>query len=93
MSGYNKVGCKHIFSNGTEFELFVECQCAKCSRFRNAKCRIYSAIIKAMLREKYFPYDDLWEFKGIGGKVCKSFTTEPIKRHKKQIQGQVSIYE
>ena len=27
--------CKHLFSNGMEFEIFLEDQCAKCKRYRN----------------------------------------------------------
>lgn len=92
MSEYMRKECKHIFSNGTEFELFNEQYCCKCSRYRNGKCRIYTAIIKAMFNEKYFPYKDLWEYEGIGGKGCKSFTEDHIPRKtrkRKEIEGQV----
>lgn len=89
------VDCRTMFSNGTEFELF-EYHCEKCSKYRNGKCRIFNKIIQAMfLGESAFPFDDLLELSnGIGGKKCKSFTDEPIKRkpyHKKQIYGQISF--
>ena len=95
MSDYKRVDCKHIFSNGFEFELFAAHCEDTCTRFRNGRCRIYSAIIKAMFDEKYFPYKDLWEYEGIGGKACKHFTKEHITKpyHRKEVQGQVSIYE
>jgi hypothetical protein len=43
-----------------------------------------------------FPYSDLLDFKdGIGGKLCKSFTTEPAKRRKKahNCNGQLSFFD
>ncbi len=48
---------------------------------------------KARWDEKYFPYDDLMDYKGYGGKECKRFTTEKpaVVRHRKQIEGQVKM--
>lgn len=87
------IECKHMFSNGTEYELFLEDQCDVCTRFRNSRCRIYNAIEKARWDEKFFPYSDLMEYERYGGKVCKQFTTEKpvIKRHRKQITGQTRM--
>lgn len=76
----NLVPCNSIFSNGTEYEVFLETQCFRCTRFRNWHCRIVNACEKARWDEKYFPYDDLLEWERYAGKRCKSFTTEPIKR-------------
>ena len=79
------IPCKSIFSNGMEFSMFEETQCCKCTRYRNGKCRIYTAIIKAMLDESFFPYDDLLDWdNGYGGKACKSFTDKPLRRKTKQ---------
>jgi len=50
----------------------------------------------ARFDEKYFPYDDLLDIKGYGGKVCKKFTDEKISRHQrpqKQLEGQISMEE
>ena len=87
------VECKHIFSNGTEFEIF-QWQCEKCTRYRNGKCRILNKCYKAMFDKSEFPYSDLLERDdGFGGKMCKAFTTEKIKRlrHRKVTEGQISI--
>lgn len=85
MAKPQRVSCKSIFSNGTEFGMFEESQCCKCTRYRNGKCRIYTAIIKAMFDESFFPYDDLLDWdNGYGGKACKSFTDEPLKRKARQ---------
>ena len=50
---------------------------------------------KARWDEKYFPYDDLMDYKGYGGKECKRFTTEkPVKKwHRHEIEGQISMEE
>ena len=78
------VPCESVFSNGTEFEWFVENQCEKCTRFRNEKCRIFRACCAAMWDISKFPYDDLLDFKGgYAGKLCKNFTKEPIKRSRR----------
>ena len=50
-----------------------------------------------MIDEKYFPYDDLLDFEGYGGKCCKHYTTEKIVRHKnhklQEERGQISLLE
>ena len=51
-----------------------------------------------MFDESEFPYSDLLEpDNGYGGKLCKSFTDEPIKRkrtsRKNNIEGQISIFD
>ena len=94
----NKIQCKSMFSNGTEYELFLESQCFKCKRFRNWHCRIVYAIEKArFLGEKVFPFKDLMEWDGgYGGKTCKSFTAEPLERKPKTIKpidGQIKLEE
>jgi len=79
-----KIPCKHMFSNGTEYEMFLEGQCFRCTRFRNWHCRIVNACEKARFEgEKVFPFDDLLEYEGVGGKVCKSYSAEPMKRTRK----------
>lgn len=86
--------CKSTFSNGMEFELFVD-QCLECTRYRNDHCRVLNACYKAMWDKSAFPYADLQDApKGYGGKRCRHKTTEPIGRNKhsrKQIDGQLSF--
>lgn len=95
---HKTIPCRHIFSNGTEFELFAESQCYNgCVYYRNEHCRILKRICEAMWDESVFPFDDLWEFEGIGGKACKRFTTEAIKKQKnhdlQKQRGQITFTE
>lgn len=87
------IECKTMFSNGTEYEWFLEHQCFRCTRFRKGYCRTYRMTEKARWDEKYFPYDDLMDYKRYGGKECKRFTTEKpaVVRHRKQVEGQVKM--
>lgn len=88
------VPCKHIFSNGSEFEWFIETQCMKCKRLRNGLCRIYNACLDAQYDVKKFPYDDLLDYAdGYAGKLCKHFTDKPIerKRRNRPIKGQLEL--
>lgn len=89
------VPCTRIFSNGTEFEWFIEHNCERCTRFRNGKCKVYRACQLARWDETKFPYEYLLDYaSGYAGKECKLFTEEPIKRHRrkvKQIEGQVKF--
>lgn len=75
------VDCKHIFSNGTEFMIFVD-QCADCSYYRNDHCKILNRCYMAQWDESYFPYEWLLEHVKYGGKRCKRFTTKPLEKHK-----------
>lgn len=86
--------CKRLFSNGMEFEYFIETQCEKCKRFRNGKCKIYNACCKARWDEKKFPFKYLLEYEHYAGKKCKMFTDEPIKRKRREniIEGQESFF-
>ena len=88
------IACRHIFSNGTEFELFME-RCFRCSRYRNDHCRILNACYKAMWNLDEFPYDDLMEWdNGYGGKSCRHYTEEPMSRKNRtarQTKGQMSF--
>ena len=93
-----KIPCRGIFSNGTEYELFLETQCFKCKRFRHWHCRILNKIECArFVGEKVFPFDDLMDWSGgFGGKTCKSFTTLPTERKPRQIKpvvGQIGMEE
>ena len=86
--------CKHMFSNGMEFEWFIETQCMNCTRFRRGYCRIYNACEAARYDESKFPYDDLLDFAGgYAGKRCKHFTDKPIerKRRNRPIKGQLEM--
>lgn len=87
--------CKHLFSNGMEFEFFLEDQCAKCKRYRNDHCRVLNRIYKAMFIKEEFPYEDLLDHEKYANKRCKHRTIENITRKKttKQIVGQISLFE
>ena len=88
------VECTTRFSNGMEFEIFQE-NCLNCTRYRNDHCRILNRLYEAMFIPEVFPYSDLMDYKKYGGKHCKSFTKEPLAsphRHKKQINGQISLF-
>lgn len=84
--------CKHMFSNGTEFECFIY-KCESCTRYRNGKCRTINACYNSMFDKSKFPYDDLAEIEC--AIVCKRYTEEPTKRKRivKQIDGQMSLFE
>jgi hypothetical protein len=88
------IPCKTMFSNGTEFEYFIETQCEKCTRFRKGRCRIYNACHKARFDKKYFPFSELLDIEGYAGKRCKRFTDKPLQYGKKPIKnidGQLSM--
>ena len=85
------IECKSMFSNGSEYEWFLETKCFKCSRYRQGYCRIYNACEDARFDESRFPYSDLMDFKGYAGKTCKSFTTEKLTRHRTVLKGQISM--
>ena len=96
MSDVKTIPCKHIFSNGTEFEWFIETQCEKCKRLRNGKCRIYNACFDAQYDATKFPYDDLLDYDGgYAGKRCKHFTDKPIERKRRNhiVKGQLELEE
>lgn len=87
------IPCSTIFSNGTEFEWFMETNCERgCTKYRNGKCKILSACFAAMWDERKFPFDSLLDFAGgYAGKTCKQFTNELQKRKKREhsVQGQM----
>ncbi len=85
------VECTTIFSNGTEYEWFIEHNCESCTRFRNWQCAIIHRIENARFDETLFPYEHLLEYKGYAGKKCKEWSNEPIKRHRKNVKGQISM--
>ena len=92
-----RVPCRHMFSNGTEYEYFLETQCFECTRFRKGRCRIVYAIeLARFVGEKAFPFDDLLEWEHYAGKACKSFTTERAARKPripKQVKNQIKMEE
>lgn len=94
MADGDLIPCKYIFSNGSEFEWFIETQCMKCKRLRNGKCRIYNACLDAQYDSSKFPYDDLLDYAGgYGGKRCKRFTDKPIERKRRNhiVKGQMEM--
>lgn len=88
------IDCTHVFSNGTEHEWFMETQCFNgCTRYRNGKCRVFTAILDAMFDRSRFPFSDLLEHKKYAGMRCKRRTIEPIKRTKRLPKNQGLIWE
>ena len=87
------IECERMFSNGTEYEWFLENQCFQCTRFRNGYCRTYRMMELARFDEKRFPYDQLMDYEKYGGKVCKRFTNEkPVKKwHRHEVDGQIEM--
>ena len=87
------IECKTMFSNGTEYMWFIENNCDRCVRFRNGRCRTYRRTEMARLDEKYFPYEDLMDYKGCAGKKCKRFSDEkPEKKwHRHEVEGQTRM--
>lgn len=41
------IPCKTMFSNGTEYQWFLEHQCDQCTRFRKGYCRTFRMMEKA----------------------------------------------
>lgn len=90
-----RIPCKTPFSNGMEFEMFLELCESECKRYRNGKCKIINLCYKAMFDMKYFPYGELLDWdNGCGGKGCRSFTTETAyyRRRNKQCKGQYELF-
>lgn len=88
------IPCTTIFSNGMEYECFVEHNCERCTRFRKGKCKIFNACEQARFDKSKFPYEYLLDYEsGLAGKECRLFTNMPAerKRKNKQIQGQCTF--
>lgn len=88
------VPCTSMFSNGSEYEWFIENNCENgCTRFRKGYCHVFQMTEKARFDPKCFPYDALMEYEHYAGKYCKHFTTAiPTRKRKpKQIEGQICI--
>lgn len=87
--------CTTVFSNGTEYEWFLETNCEReCKRLRNGQCAVLQRIEKARFDESVFPYDELLDFAGgYAGKVCKRYTSEPqTRKHTtKPLTGQIAM--
>lgn len=93
MADKELVPCTTMFSNGTEYMWFIEQWCDRCTRFRKGYCRVFRMTEKARYDEKYFPYDQLMDYKKYAGKACKRFTEEKQTRtrHAQQIPGQMEM--
>ena len=85
------IDCTTLFSNGMEYEWFIENNCESCTRFRNWQCAIVHRLENARFDETVFPYEHLWDYKGYAGKKCKEWSNEPIKRHRKNVRGQIAM--
>ena len=71
------VDCTTMFSNGTEYEWFIENNCGSCKRFRNWQCYIIHALENARFDETLFPYDKLQDYANhCAGKRCKEWTSK-----------------
>ena len=92
MSESKYVECKTMFSNGTEYEWFIEHNCSSCYRFRNWQCKIIHELENARFDASLFPYDKLLDYAdGYDGKKCKEYSSEPIKRHRRNVKGQIAM--
>lgn len=89
--------CDCIFSNGTQFEIFMETQCLNgCVHYRNDHCKILNRIYLAMFLPEKFPYDDLLDAVKYGNKYCKRYSTEKPPRRRRIMGksiGQITIDE
>ena len=85
------IDCETMFSNGTEYEWFLDHNCFQCKRFRNWQCAIVHRLEMARFDETVFPYEHLWDYEKYGGKKCKKFTTEPIRRYRRNVKGQIAM--
>ena len=89
--------CESIFSNGTQFEIFMETQCFKgCVYYRNDHCRILNRIYLAMIWPEKFPFEDLLDAVEYGNKYCKRYSTDRKPRQRRNVgksYGQISIDE
>lgn len=88
------VPCTRMFSNGSEYEWFIENNCMNgCTRFRKGYCRIFRMTEKARFDPKYFPYDALLQYERYAGMECKHYTTAipSRKRKPKLIEGQLTM--
>lgn len=84
--------CTTMFSNGSEYMWFIEHNCDSCSRFRNWQCAIVHRLENARFDETMFPYEYLYDYAdGLAGKKCKEWTSEPIKRKRRNVNGQISM--
>lgn len=56
---------KDIFSNGTEYQMFIETHCGRCEKYieiddiGNTSCKIETAMSRACMDEDKFPYSDI----------------------------------
>ena len=50
-------------------------------------------LLSGFQSESVFPFDALLDFVGVGGKRCKSFTTEPQTRRRREnpLDGQIEL--
>ncbi len=85
------IDCTSLFSNGSEYMWFIENNCESCTRFRNWQCAIVHKLENARFDESVFPYESLWDYKGCAGKKCKEWTNEPVKRHRRNVKGQMKM--
>ena len=89
------IPCTRMFSNGMEYEWFIEHNCERCTRFRKGRCKVFTACERARFDDKAFPYEYLLDYEsGLGGKECKLFTDKPIERkpRNKQLNGQCTMF-
>lgn len=92
-----------MFSNGTEYHIFLEMYCFRCSKYKADKdsipyrnsCSIEKKILEASFGEDAFPKENVYRVEG-QGYVCNKFKDKTeTRKHKarkaKQIEGQIKL--
>lgn len=92
-----------MFSNGTEYHIFIDTFCCRCSKFGTDKegipysnsCSIEKKISQAMFEAEKFPKDNVYFVKG-QGYICNKFkdkeeSRQYKKRNVQQIEGQIKL--
>jgi hypothetical protein len=92
-----------MFSNGTEYHVFMERYCFRCSKYKSDKegipsnnsCSIEKEIAAAMFEPDTFPYNNVY-YKDGQGYTCNKFKDKTEqrqykKRNVKQVEGQIKL--
>lgn len=91
-----------MFSNGTEYHVFMSDYCFKCSKYKSDKegipytnsCKIEKKISEAMFNPDAFPKGSVYYVKD-KGYICIKYTEGQPREYKarkvKQIEGQIKL--
>lgn len=86
-----------MFSNGTEYGLFLECNCFRCKKynFEKPRCAIDRKISECQFMDykeakAHFPESSI--IKGACQKFVDKKERKPVKQHR-QLKGQLSVFD